>query len=67
MSTNCESCGYRDNEVKAGSAVSEKGKKIILKVVDQEDLRRDILKVSRNLSPSPRIDVCNLPRVKPAG
>ncbi|KAF8557730.1 zf-ZPR1-domain-containing protein [Imleria badia] len=44
MSTNCESCGYRDNEVKAGSAISEKGKKITLKVVDQEDLGRDILK-----------------------
>lgn len=56
MSTNCESCGYRDNEVKAGSAVSEKGKKITLKVVDQEDLRRDILKVSSNLSPSPQCE-----------
>ena len=45
MSTNCESCGYRDNEVKSGSAISEKGKKITLKVVDQEDLGRDVLKV----------------------
>lgn len=53
MSTNCESCGYRDNEVKAGSAISEKGKKITLKVVDQEDLGRDILKASSNLSCSP--------------
>lgn len=53
MSTNCENCGYRDNEVKAGSAISEKGKKISLKVVDQEDLTRDILKVSTNTSLSP--------------
>ena len=45
MSTNCENCGYRDNEVKSGSAISKQGKKIILKVVDQEDLGRDILKV----------------------
>lgn len=67
MSTNCESCGYRDNEVKAGSAISEKGKKITLKVVDQEDLGRDILKVSTNLSPSlMRSDDCNLSRVKAA-
>lgn len=50
MSTNCESCGYRDNEVKSGSAISEKGKKISLRVVDEEDLRRDILKVSNSLS-----------------
>ena len=45
MSTNCDACGYRDNEVKSGSAISEKGKKIILKVEDREDLSRDILKV----------------------
>ena len=45
MSTNCDRCGYRDNEVKSGSAISEKGKRIILKVEDSEDLSRDILKV----------------------
>jgi zinc finger protein len=45
MSTNCDACGYRDNEVKSGSAISEQGKKIILKVEDSEDLSRDILKV----------------------
>ena len=46
MSTNCSACGYRDNEVKSGGVVSEKGKKITLKVQDVEDLGRDILKVS---------------------
>lgn len=46
MSTNCENCGYRDNEVKSGAAISEKGKRITLKVEDREDLSRDILKVS---------------------
>jgi len=49
MSTSCTSCGYRDNEVKSGSAVSDKGKKITLKVEagedGVEDLARDILKV----------------------
>jgi len=44
MSTNCDRCGYRDNEVKSGSAISDKGKRIILKVEDREDLSRDILK-----------------------
>ncbi|EIN06021.1 zf-ZPR1-domain-containing protein [Punctularia strigosozonata HHB-11173 SS5] len=44
MSTNCDHCGYRDNEVKSGSAISEKGKRITLKVEDREDLSRDILK-----------------------
>ena len=49
MSTNCDACGYRDNEVKSGSAISEKGKKIVLKVEDREDLSRDILKVHRTI------------------
>ncbi|TIB72860.1 hypothetical protein E3Q23_03230 [Wallemia mellicola] len=44
MSTNCEHCGFKDNEVKAGGAISEKGKRITLKVEDEEDLSRDILK-----------------------
>jgi hypothetical protein len=45
MSTNCDHCGYRDNEVKSGAAISEKGKRITLRVEDSEDLSRDILKV----------------------
>lgn len=45
MSTNCAACGYRDNEVKSGGAVSDHGKKITLRVEDSDDLARDILKV----------------------
>jgi C4-type Zn-finger protein len=45
MSTNCHDCGYRDNEVKSGGAISAKGRKITLKVEDTDDLSRDILKV----------------------
>ncbi|CAD6888926.1 unnamed protein product [Tilletia controversa] len=44
MSTNCERCGYRDNEVKSGSAISETGRKLTLRVEDASDLTRDILK-----------------------
>ena len=46
MATNCYACGYRDNEVKSGGAVAPKGKKISLKIEDEEDLSRDLLKVS---------------------
>ena len=46
MATNCYACGYRDNEIKSGGAVSEKGRKITLKVEDSEDMSRDMLKVS---------------------
>ena len=44
MSTVCDQCGYRSNEVKTGGEVPEKGKKITLKVENATDLGRDILK-----------------------
>lgn len=44
MAVNCENCGYRSNEVKAGGGISDKGKRLELKVRTAEDLARDILK-----------------------
>ncbi|KAI8614692.1 zinc finger protein ZPR1 [Chytriomyces sp. MP71] len=44
MATDCEFCGYKSNEVKAGGAISAQGKRITLKISDLEDLNRDILK-----------------------
>ena len=44
MSTVCEHCGYRSNEVKTGGEVPEKGRRITLKVLNSIDLARDILK-----------------------
>ncbi len=44
MSTVCDLCGYRSNEVKTGGEVPAKGKKIILHVTSPTDLARDILK-----------------------
>lgn len=44
MSTVCDKCGYRSNEVKTGGAIPEKGRRVTLKVTDPEDLARDILK-----------------------
>jgi len=57
MSTNCDRCGYRDNEVKSGSAISEKGKRITLRVADREDLSRDILKSETSGLTIPEIDL----------
>jgi len=48
MATTCDKCGYKSNEVKAGGAIAPKGKRITLKMTDEEDLSRDILKVSNN-------------------
>ncbi|EXF81156.1 ZPR1 zinc-finger domain-containing protein [Colletotrichum fioriniae PJ7] len=44
MSTVCDECGYRSNDVKTGGEIPEKGEKIIIKVNGQIDLARDILK-----------------------
>ena len=44
MSTVCEECGYRSNDVKTGGEIPEQGKKLTLKVESVEDLARDILK-----------------------
>jgi len=57
MSTNCDKCGYRDNEVKSGAAISPQGKRITLKVEDKEDLSRDILKSETCGLEIPEIDL----------
>lgn len=44
MSTVCEHCGFKSNEVKTGGEIPAKGRKVTLKVTDPEDLARDILK-----------------------
>ncbi|KAF9300833.1 nucleolar zinc-finger protein [Mortierella antarctica] len=57
MSTTCDECGYKSNEVKAGGPVSEKGKRIILKIEDTEDMSRDILKSETCGLSIPEIDL----------
>ncbi|KAJ6439576.1 zinc finger protein zpr1 [Purpureocillium lavendulum] len=44
MSTVCDDCGYRSNDVKTGGEIPERGEKITLTVEDATDLARDILK-----------------------
>ncbi|WFD44200.1 nucleolar zinc-finger protein [Malassezia psittaci] len=57
MSTNCDRCGYRDNEVKSGAAISPTGRKLTLQVTDSEDLSRDILKSDTAGLEIPEIDL----------
>ncbi|KAG9061217.1 nucleolar zinc-finger protein [Linnemannia hyalina] len=57
MSTTCDECGYKSNEVKAGGPVSEFGKRIILKIEDTEDMSRDILKSETCGLSIPEIDL----------
>lgn len=44
MSTVCDACGYKSNDVKTGGEIPEKGRRISIKVKTNEDLARDILK-----------------------
>ncbi|ODA81005.1 hypothetical protein RJ55_03966 [Drechmeria coniospora] len=44
MSTVCDDCGYRSNDIKTGGEIPSHGEKIILTVDDSTDLARDILK-----------------------
>ena len=57
MATDCNQCGYKSNEVKAGGAVSEKGQIITLKMVDNDDLSRDILKSESCVLKIPEIEL----------
>lgn len=44
MSTACDHCDYKNNEVKTGGAIPDKGKRIKLVCEEPEDLSRDLLK-----------------------
>ncbi|WFD36720.1 nucleolar zinc-finger protein [Malassezia cuniculi] len=57
MSTVCDNCGFRDNEVKSGAAISDKGRKLTLRVEDVEDLSRDVLKSESAGMTIPEIDL----------
>lgn len=46
MSTNCDACGARTNEVKSGGGIEDQGVKITVNVEGREDMSRDVLKVS---------------------
>lgn len=45
MSTNCDACGARTNEVKSGGGIEDQGVRITVKIEDREDMSRDVLKV----------------------
>lgn len=44
MSFSCDHCGYQNNEIQSGAAVSDKGVRIILKVKSEKDMNRQVVK-----------------------
>lgn len=56
MALTCDACGYRSNEVKSGSGISETGTRITLRLTDPTDLSRDILKAETAVLSIPELD-----------
>uniref|UniRef100_A0A158QKP5 Zpr1 domain-containing protein n=1 Tax=Haemonchus placei TaxID=6290 RepID=A0A158QKP5_HAEPC len=44
MSFECPHCGFRNNEIQSGEAVQEHGSEIVLRVQEQVDLRRQLVR-----------------------
>ncbi len=44
MCTDCQYCGYKNTEIKAGGGISEQGTRMEVRVTSPEDLSRDVLK-----------------------
>ncbi|CAJ0591385.1 unnamed protein product [Cylicocyclus nassatus] len=44
MSFECPHCGFKNNEIQSGEAVQEHGTEIVLRVLEQVDLRRQMVK-----------------------
>jgi ZPR1 zinc-finger domain len=45
MATSCDACGHKTNEIKSGAGIEEKGVRMTLKVMSEDDLKRDVVKV----------------------
>jgi len=56
MATTCDVCGNRTNEVKVGGGISDKGRRISLRVTDPSDLTRDVLKSETCTLKIPELD-----------
>ncbi|CAK9166688.1 unnamed protein product [Ilex paraguariensis] len=46
MAASCDTCGYRNSEVKPGGSIPAKGKKITVCVENVNDLSRDVIKIA---------------------
>jgi zinc finger protein len=57
MAFDCDHCGFRNNEVKAGGAVPTYGSEVILKVLSLDDLKRDVLKSDSSSVAIPELEL----------
>uniref|UniRef100_A0A7N0V9F2 Zinc finger ZPR1-type domain-containing protein n=1 Tax=Kalanchoe fedtschenkoi TaxID=63787 RepID=A0A7N0V9F2_KALFE len=57
MASSCDSCGYRNSELKPGGRIPEKGKKVSVHVENIKDLSRDLIKSDTASVIIPEIDL----------
>lgn len=57
MSNSCDSCGYKNSELKPGGAIPDRGRTITLHVCDPVDLTRDVIKSDTCVLSIPEIEL----------
>ncbi|XP_030382626.1 zinc finger protein ZPR1 [Scaptodrosophila lebanonensis] len=57
MATVCGSCGHKTNEVKSGGGIEPQGVRFKVRIVDKEDLTRDVLKSETCSLSIPELDL----------
>jgi len=57
MAFTCPNCGYKNSEIKTGGSISPRGKKLTLKVINQIDMSRDVLKSDTSSLYIPELDL----------
>ncbi|ALC49477.1 Zpr1, partial [Drosophila busckii] len=57
MATVCEKCGHKTNEVKSGGGIEPQGVRFKVRIVDKEDLTRDVLKSETCSLAIPELDL----------
>ncbi|KAL9260793.1 Zinc finger protein ZPR1-like protein [Drosera capensis] len=48
VASTCDSCGYRNSQLKPGGRISEKGKRVTVRVENIKDLSHDVIKRINN-------------------
>ncbi|KAI6227494.1 ZPR1 zinc finger domain protein [Aphelenchoides fujianensis] len=57
MSSTCDRCGYKSNEVKPGGAIQDHGCKMAIQVKEEIDLARDVLKSDTCYMSIPELEI----------
>lgn len=57
MSDSCDTCGYRNAELKGAGGIPAKGRRIKLQVETPEDLLRDVIKAESASVEIPQLDL----------